>query len=498
MRHCSIRGFTRSFTAAMLLGFVATASADDIEAPKSVAEELLDILRAAGTIGEAQYLELRERARTEEARRTEAAVAAALEAAAPPPVETATLAANDTAPAPEPDPDDWSFKWRNDFSLQRNDGAFKLNFGGRILTDWAVVDLDDELDDLIGGQGHGAEFRRARLFFSGTLYDRLIFKAQYEFANTGDGEVDLKDAYVGLKDLGPVGTVLVGHLKEPFSLQAQNSSNYLTFMERALPNAFSLARNTGVMATNTALDERLLWKLAVAKDSDRSGFSFDDDANWNVTARLVGVPLNEDGGEKVVHLGFGYSHQFREKFTLRYRQRPEAHLANHLADTGNTIPTDDVDLINSELAVVWGSASFQSEYTHSFVQGDGTKNTSFWGAYAEASYFLTGEHREYELGNGVFGRVSPKANFNPAQGDWGAFEVAARFSYLDLNDEFVRGGELWNVTAGINWYLYPNTRILLNYVHSDVDDRTVILTDSTTPGVDGNADIVQARLQFDF
>ena len=76
--------------------------------------------------------------------------------------------------------------------------------------------------------------------------------------------------------------------------------------------------------------------------------------------------------------------------------------------------------------------------------------------------------------------------------------MAARFSYLDLNDEFVRGGRMWNVTAGINWYLYPNARIALNYVHSDLDDRAVILEASTTPGVDGDADIVEARFYIDF
>jgi phosphate-selective porin OprO/OprP len=147
----------------------------------------------------------------------------------------------------------------------------------------------------------------------------------------------------------------------------------------------------------------------------------------------VGVPLYEDDGEKVVHVGFSYSHQFRggSDYMLRYRQRPESHLAPYLANTGSTIPTNDIDLINPELAVVWGPASFQAEYTRSFVRGDdGTKNSNFWGAYAQLSYFLTGEHRNYELGSGSFGRVKPNVNFNPAKGDWGAFEVATRYSYL--------------------------------------------------------------------
>jgi phosphate-selective porin OprO/OprP len=501
MRDSSIQNAVRTMLCAILLGFSGAVSADEIPAPKSVAEELLEILRAAGTINDTQYRDLRDRARAEDAQRIEAAVAAAVAGAneaIDEAAETAALASANAAPNPEPDPKDWNFKWSNGFNLQRNDGAFKLQFGGRILSDWAVVDLNQRLEDAIGGDGHGTEIRRARIFFSGTVYDRVIFKAQYDFANTGDGEVDLKDAYIGLKDLGPIDSVLVGHMKEPFSLETRTSSKYLTFMEPSLPNAFSPTRNTGFAAKGTAADKRFSWQAGAFMDSNRSGFSFDDDGLWNLTGRLVAVPLYEDDGEKVVHLGFSYSHQFRggSDFMLRYRQRPESHLAPYLANTGSTIPTNDINLINPEIAVVWGPASFQAEYTRSFVNGDdGTRNSTFWGTYAQLSYFLTGEHRNYKLGSGSFGRVSPTANFNPMKGDWGGFEVAARYSYLDLNDKFVRGGKMWDITAGINWHLFPNTRVSLNYVHSEIDNRLI----SPDPDdVDGNADIVQARFQLDF
>lgn len=476
MRYCNIQHASRAMVCAILLGFVGTGSADEITGSNSVAEELLEILRAAGTIDEAQYSDLHERAREEEALRAKAANA---------------------APSAEADPEDWKFNWSNGFNLQRNDGAFKLKFGGRIQNDWAFVELSESLQNTIGGEGHGTEFRRAWLYFSGTVYERAVFKIRYSFSNTGDGEVDLKEAYIGLKDLGPIDTVLVGHMKEPFSLDERTGSNYLTFMERALPNVFAASRNTGFAADGTAADKRFFWQAGAFMDSNSSGFSFDNDGKWNLSGRLVGVPLYENDGEKVVHLGFGYSHQFRggNDFMLRYRQRPESHLAPRLVDTGSTIPTNHVNLINPEVAVVWGPASFQAEYMNSFVSGDdGTKNTSFWSAYAQLSYFLTGEHRNYKLGKGSFSRVKPKANFNPAEGNWGAFEVGVRYSYLDLNDEFVRGGKMWDITAGINWHLFPNTRVSLNYVHSELDNRLI----SPDPDVDGNADIVQARFQLDF
>jgi phosphate-selective porin OprO/OprP len=500
MRYCTIQNAARSMVCTILLGFAGAASADEITEPKSVAEELLEILRAAGTIDDTQHRELRERARTEEAERIEAA-ASGVNAVVDEAVETATLAAASAAPDPEPSPEDWKFKWSNGFKLERNDGAFKLKFGGRIQSDWAMIRLTERLEDAIGGEGHGTEFRRARLFFEGEVYERLIFKAQYDFANTGAGETDLKDAFIGLKDLGPLGTVMVGHFKEPFSLEQQTSSKHITFMERGLPNVFVPGRNAGFMAKNAVFDKRVLWQVATFLSANDSSFGFDNDGMWNVTARLVAVPLYEDDGEKVVHVGFSYSHQFRggSNDMLLYRQRPESHLAPYLANTGLTIPTNDIDLINPEFAVVWGSASFQAEYTHAFVRGDGgASDSAFWGAYAQLSYFLTGERRNYRLAGGMtggaFSRVKPNANFNPAHGDWGAFELAVRYSHLDLNDELVRGGKMWDITAGINWYLYPNARISLNYVHSELDDRD----HSLDPDLDGKADIVQARFQIDF
>jgi phosphate-selective porin OprO/OprP len=138
------------------------------------------------------------------------------------------------------------------------------------------------------------------------------------------------------------------------------------------------------------------------------------------------------------------------------------------------------------------------------VQGDhGQGDVDFWGVYVEASWFLTGEHKNYELGKGRFGRVKPKANFDPADGGWGAWEIAARYSYLDLDDRNIEGGVLWDVTAGLNWYLYPNFRWMLNYVHGDVRQRGVYVFDDDDVllgrvGISGGADIIQTRFQVDF
>ena len=108
------------------------------------------------------------------------------------------------------------------------------------------------------------------------------------------------------------------------------------------------------------------------------------------------------------------------------------------------------------------------------------------------SSFLTGEHRPYDRQYGVFDRVRPKKDFAPFKGHWGAWEMAARYSVLDLSDRGIQGGEGRDFTAGLNWYLYPTMRVMFNYVHSVTQDRI-------NPSIDrGRLNIFQMRVQLAF
>jgi phosphate-selective porin OprO/OprP len=487
------RRLAAAFVFAAGLALAGPAAADEVAgaaagaADGTVVEKLLDIMLQQQSITRAQYDALLEQAREEQA------AAAARMAEAAKAEETAPVAAG---------PPGWGIKWDNGFNVAREDGAFKLKFGGRVQLDGAVIatsnGLDDDLSSGSGtGQGNGVEFRRARLFFEGTVYERLFFRAQYDFA---DGEPAFKDVYMGLRGLGPVGSIQVGQFKEPFFLDEQTSSNYITFMERPLGNAFFPDRNVGAMAFNNALDKRLLWQLGVFRDTDDFGeaFSSFSSSDWDVAARLTGLPIWEDEGSHYLHVGADYVHRFVGSDSVSYSQRPESHLADRFVNT-NGIRAGDTNLFDAELAYVRGPLALQSEYTHSLVNGDdGQSNVGFWGAYGQVSYFLTGEHKVYEPEYGRFGRTKPKANFNPAEGGWGAWEVAARYSYLDLDDSNVRGGRLWDVTAGVNWYLFPNARIMFNYIYADVSGRRAPATSSPFTNVGGTGNIVQSRFQIDF
>ncbi|MFQ5495239.1 MAG: porin, partial [Phycisphaerae bacterium] len=359
-------------------------------------------------------------------------------------------------PPPDLDSEEWTRirKWVNDGNTLRphwkdglrfdsNDGSIKLKIGGRIQHDYAYFAEDGDLERRLGEDfDDGTEFRRSRLYFSGTMDDRLEFKVQYDFAG---GDADFKDVYLGIRDIGYLGNVRIGRFKEPFSLEEIASSNDITFIERSLVNTFVVSRNTGVMFHDTMAGKRMTWAVGIFRQTDDFGDGVGGRA-YNATARLTRLPWYDDGGSKLLHLGLAYTHQNYQDDTTRFGARPEVHLAPRLADT-RTFPAESGDFLAAEAAWVDGPFSLQGEYIQVFIDGDAPRigNPRFWAASLQASYFLTGEHRPYRTSTGAFERVRPLRNYGTSGGS-GAWEVAARYSYLTLNDGRVRGGRLRDLT----------------------------------------------------
>jgi phosphate-selective porin OprO/OprP len=453
--------------AALLVGPVATAAED-----KTLNEKILDILLEQGTIDRDRYEALTLEAQEEK-----------------------RLLAEAREPRAEK-PSGWSAFWRDGLRVERNDGLVKVRMGGRIQLDAAGASLEGPLEktrtgsDIDGvpgerfdGQGQGVDFRRVRLFTEASFGEHGFARAQFEF--TG-GEVGFRDVYVGLRELPALGTLRIGRFKEPASLEQLTSSKYNTFMERGLPVlAFGPFRNTGIGARNAVFDQRMTWSAGFFRLTGSDGEDYSSQANYNASVRVTALPLWEDEGQTFVHTGFWYSHQFRGSEVLQYEPNAESNTVGTLLSMPEIL-TDGVNLVGAELALVQGPLSVQAEYIHSFVQGAGSqRDVDFYGNYVAVSYFLTGEHRVYDRKKGAFTRTRPTNPFSIREGSYGALEIAGRWSILDLNDQDVRGGILNNFTGAVNWYLYDNLRVMLNYV---LASRNGI----------GDAHIVQSRVAVDF
>src|SRR5262245_4996813 len=374
--------------------------------------------------------------------------------------------------------------WKSGMKLDSTDGAFKLSFFGRIQNDWTFWDSDQEVTDALGETNSATEFRRARLGAGGTIYKNVVYKFEMDFAN---GAANFADAFIELKDpfKGPGVNFRVGHFDEPMGLDRLTSSKYGTFIERGLQEALVPARNTGMMFLGEMLDHRLSYFAGFFRDANGAGDDINNDnqGEHNLTFRVAGRPWMNESGDNYVHLCGSFSMRNNSNETLQLRSRPETHVGPFFVDTGVMTDVDTSDLFGLEAAGVFGPLSVQGElFTYSTSGVDGAPDRDFGAASAYVSYFLTGEKREYETAGARFDRVKVKKNFG-AEG-MGAWEIALRYSTIDLSDADIDGGELDDWTFGINWYLNPNTRFMLNIIRADRDELPSITAVVFRFGVD--------------
>ena len=370
--------------------------------------------------------------------------------------------------------------------LKSKDGNFKFQLGGRIMTDYAHY--EDDKSRL----GDGTEFRRARLFLAGSFYKHLDFKSQLDFAGNS---VSVKDMYIRYNFMP--NSLTFGNFKQPFSLEEQTSSKYITFMERALPNVFSPGRLIGI--GYNIRGENWSFALAGAGSSVTGDASDEGDEGYSLTSRVHFAPLSE--ASKNVHLGAAVS--YRNLQTLSFRARPESHVTSaRFLDTGTITNVTDEILYGLEAASVWGPFAVQGEYIGVRVTRDlGLSDLDFYGWYGYASLFLTpGDHRKYSAKKGTFGRVQPKHSY--ADGGLGAWELAVRYSGVMLTDEDILGGGEKNLTFGLNWYATSHVRFMLNYIRVNNDNNATGNVANLLPqlatAADDDPQILQLRAQIDF
>jgi phosphate-selective porin OprO/OprP len=147
--------------------------------------------------------------------------------------------------------------WDEGLRLKTKNDNFSMKIGGRFMWDWAGLNPDDETKKSFPQlSGNRAQIRRIRIYTLGTISQDYIYKFQVDFYQLPD--VLYKDIYLGRKNIPYLGTIRIGHQFEPFTLEQDTSTKYITFMERALPLlAFDPSRNAGVIMYNSILNNRV-------------------------------------------------------------------------------------------------------------------------------------------------------------------------------------------------------------------------------------------------
>lgn len=368
---------------------------------------------------------------------------------------------------------DITVKWKGAPEIASKDGQFSMKMRGRIQADAGFIDQDGVAPDV-----DRTEFRRARLGIEGRLYTDMKYRFEVDFA---DDDVEVQDAY--LQFTGWPAHITLGQFKTPNSLEELTSSNSITFMERAsITDAFELSRGLGAGASYTA--ERWTAAAGVFRGSSAADEDQDRDEGEVLAGRVTYTPILAE--RSVLHLGAHarYRETGDDQDLFRYRQRPHLHTTDDRFVRTDRIGEEDT-LYGLEIAWVQGPFSSQAEYMAVDVDTQDGEDPTFDGWYVDASWFITGEYRPYK--GGTFGGVKVK---NPVfSGGLGAWQIAARFDTIDLDDEGTSGGEQDTWIVGVNWHLNDYMRFMLNYSRSDVDN-----------GPDGDLDIdaLGLRAQIDW
>ncbi|MDB5335976.1 MAG: porin [Planctomycetaceae bacterium] len=384
--------------------------------------------------------------------------------------------------------------------------------------------------DTVGDAQDGTGFRRVRMAVQGKAAEFTNYQVEVDFANAG--RPSFFDTYVEQEQLPFLGTVRVGHFLQPFSVDALSGFRNLPFLERSLPFlAFVPFRRTGIMSSNISEDEMSTFAYSLFRTGgynnaplgdSRFGTDFGDIGGYSFSTRGTHLMWFEDKGCSLFQVGASYDYSqlgandatgsgtsgnagsplpfYQAKTTpefgpLGYPENPQnfgsaVNGTPLFVDTGR-YQANNFQLFGVETVYQQGAFSAQAEWMGTMV--DSVAGPVFYnGAYGEVMYRLTGEYREFDQKLGAFKNPIPYNDFistarGPNRGirGWGAWEVAARLSFVNLNNPSKLDGHYYNSatntftgnshagngslndsTVGLTWFLNANTKIQANWIYA--------------------------------
>jgi phosphate-selective porin OprO and OprP len=478
-------------------------------------------------------------------------------------MKTNAIAALEEHAKEESDPKNAHVKLDDGIHFATKDGNFTAGINGRLQ-----VDSQTNVNQALANGGYpagtvpagvssesgvpialsdGMALRRARLGVEGTFFKNTFYKFEYDFtrAGTSSASTGVTDAFIGY-NFTKESLVKVGAFKEPFSLEEATSNRYLTFIERHMAvNTFVDNLNTyklGIGA-NYATDR---WMVATSLQTESVGASKntssvlsgtgdssnrklgDGNTSWEANARVAGTPWNESK-TKFLHVGAGGTYmQLNNNYNAdgtfsnggiefantiggnvdRTNMLDTGIMGNGKRNAPGSYAVDHVTRFGAESAVVYGPFSAQTEYLRTDLSGAGFSGNALDGYYGYATYFLTGESRNYKAKTASWDRIKPNRNFD-LKGGLGAWELAAGYDYMNLNSGPVQGGRASVAKFGVNWYLNSHTRFMANYVKA-LDINTagfnapgLVAGTNANPSLpnrynNADFDIIETRVQLDW
>ena len=322
------------------------------------------------------------------------------------------------------------------------------------------------------------EIRRSRLIVEGEV-DDFYYRLSPDF---GGSETRLYDAYAGYKQSDAL-DLRVGKFKPSTGLERLKSGTDTTFTEYAMPTLLTPNRDIGVQASGAVFDKKLSYQAGVFNGvEDDALLTSDSDDNKEFAGRLFAEPVKG--------IGFGVAGTWGEREgtaaagdSLLPAYRTPGRLTFFRYSTG-TFADGDAWRVIPQANIYRGPFSLLGEYAISAQEVRNGVNTAdlenkAWGV--QAGWVLTGEDASYKS-------ISPENAFDPSAGHWGAWELAARYGQLDIDDDAFTGftsaatsaSEAQNAGVVLNGYLNNHVRVQVDYEHTSFEDGAAAGDDRET------------------
>lgn len=368
---------------------------------------------------------------------------------------------------------------------QRKPGTLATDFRRGSVGDAVEADRARDLSD-------GTNFRRVRLGVEGRAWGDWNYNLMFDFGGSGVEEAGkVNNAYIEYAGFQPF-RFRVGAFAPITGLEDATSNTSSLFPERAAVTELVRGFAGGDGRTGAAVlangDRWSFFSAVTGATVVTQNF----DEQLGVIGRVTYLPLK--GQDSLLHVGASVNLIVNPATTgpdvgpagaaspVRLRERPEMRVDGaRLIDTGS-IDADSLSAYGLELGWQRKQFTLQGEYFWIDVERRTSvlADPKFNGWYAQAAWTLTGQARRYNAQNGGFDVPRVEAPFSLKGKTWGIWELAGRYTDLDLDYRAgargtalpvsgIRGGEQKIVTLGLNWYPNNNVRFLADYQRVEVD-----------------------------
>jgi phosphate-selective porin OprO/OprP len=270
----------------------------------------------------------------------------------------------------------------------------------------------------------------------------------------------------------------------------------MLFLDRAFPSAIAPNRDLGVQVLGD-LDGGVISYQGALMNGSQDGGNTDLDTNdgKDLIGRVVVRPWAQNAKSPLNGLGFALSGSTGTQSGLSATPIFRTSILQQVFFSYVGATADGRRNRISPYAYYYhkGFGGF-AEYIRSkmpFREGNVREDIAHQAWQVAGSYVLTGENAS-EAG------VRPKNNFDFGKGHWGAIQIAARYHVLSIDEAAITLGfatagssheaKAW--TGGLNWYLNPYIKYVVNF------ERTVFDDDADAPRKAENGLAFRMQLYF--